>query len=64
MSDCDSLQKYSFKNVITFNMDEYVFPETSSDRPSAKNPNVRTSRHTPVFRDTSVVVELSFFHVA
>jgi len=32
-------EKYSFKNVITFNMDEYVFPETSTGKPSAKNPN-------------------------
>jgi glucosamine-6-phosphate deaminase len=29
----------SFENVITFNMDEYVFPETTPDRPCAKNPN-------------------------
>ena len=35
---CDQV---SFKAVVTFNMDEYVFGDvTSASRPCAKNPNV------------------------
>jgi len=32
-------KEVSFENVITFNMDEYVFPETTPAKPCAKNPN-------------------------
>ena len=34
-------KELSFKYVITFNMDEYVFPQDA--HMSAKNPNVRTT---------------------